>query len=101
MNEENFETFTMLYIIAHQATDEDETDEVLHDVTVLPGALLLMPDELPEHQSDTAEHFIVTISNEENEPPVTAYNANAYLVPDRYYALTTNYIGEGMYWVKN
>ena len=100
VNEENFETFATLYTIAHQAPDEDETDDELPDITVLPGTLLLMPDELPEHQNDTAEHFIVTVPDEENEHPVTAYNADAHLVPYRHYVLATDYVGEGMYWVQ-
>ena len=100
VNEENFETFATLYTIVHQAPDENETDDELPDITVLPSTLLLMPDELPEHQDDTAEHFIVTVPDEENEHPVTAYNADAHLVPYRHYALATDYVGEGMYWVQ-
>ena len=99
VNEENYETFATLYTIAHQAPDEDESDDELPDITVLTSALLLMPDELPEHQNDTAEHFIVTVPDEENEHPVTAYNANAHLAPYRHYALATDYIGEGIYCV--
>ena len=99
VNEENFEAFTTLYTFAHQAPDTDETDDELPEITVLPSTLLLMPDELPEHQNDTAEHFIVTVPDEENEHPVTAYNANAHLVPYRHYALATDYVGEGIYWV--
>jgi len=100
VTEENNETFATLYAIAHQAPDEDETDDELPDITVLPGAFLLMPDELPEHQNDTAEHFIVTVADEEKEHPVTAYNANAHLVPYRHYTLAAAYAGKGVYWVQ-
>lgn len=99
VTDENFETFTTLYTLAHQAVDEDETDDELPDVTVLSSALLLMPDELPEHQDDTAEHFIVTIPDAEDEHPVTAYDANAHLLPYRHYALAADYAGAGIYFV--
>lgn len=99
VTEENFETFTTLYTLAHQAPDEDETDDEQPDVTVLPSTLLMMPDELPEYQDDTAEHFIVTIPDEEDEHPVTAYDANAHLVPYRHYALAADYAGAGIYFV--
>jgi len=99
VTEENFETFTTQYALAYQAYDADESDDELPDIAVLPSSLLLMPDELPEHQDDTAEHFIVTIPDGENEHPVTAYNANAHLVSYRHYTLAADYAGGGTYWV--
>ena len=42
----------------------------------------------------------VTIPDEEDEHPVTAYDANAHLLPYRHYALATDYAGEGIYWVQ-
>ena len=101
VTEENFETFTTLCTIAYQAHDKDETDDEIPDVTLLPSVLLLMPDELPEHQDDTAKHFIVTVPDEEGEHPVTAYDANAHLVPYRHYVLAADYAGKGVYWVQD
>lgn len=101
VTEENFETFTTLCTIAYQAHDKDETDDEIPDVTLLPSVLLLMPDELPEHQDDTAKHFIVTVPDEEGEHPVTAYDANAHLVPYRHYVLAADYAGEGVYWIQD
>lgn len=101
VTEENFETFTTLCTIAYQAHDKDETDDEIPDITLLPSVLLLMPDELPEHQDDTAKHFIVTVPDEEGEHPVTAYDANAHLVPYRHYVLAADYAGEGVYWVQD
>ena len=93
VNEENFETFTLHYGVAYLNPETGESE-------YLPGTLLLMPNELPEQQNDTAERFIVTVSCEENAHPVTAYNANALLVPYRHYALAADYVGQGMYRVQ-
>ncbi len=101
VTEENFDIFTTLYTIAYQAPGAEEHPEVVPEIVQLPSTLLLMPDELPEHQDDTAEHFLVTIPDEEGELPVTAYDANAHLVPYRHYVLAVDYAGEGIYWVQD
>jgi len=91
VNEENFDTFTTLYALAYQVPEAA-------DAMLLPGTLLLMPDELPEHQDDVAHHFIVTILEETDEQHVTTYNPKAQLVPYRHYVLAADYAGDGIYW---
>lgn len=97
MTEKNFDTFAELYTIAYQAPADGAHSEIVQ----LPSTLLLMPDELPDHQDDTAEHFLVTISDEEDVYPVTTYNANTHLVPYRHYALASEYAGNGIYLVQD
>ncbi len=99
VTQENFETFAALYTLAHRAPDEDADDGILPEIALLPSTLLLMPDELPEHQDDTAEHFSITIPDTPGELPVTAYDADAQLVPYRHYVLAADYAGEGIYLV--
>ena len=92
VNEENFDTFTTLYTMMHQAPEAAEA-------MLLPSTLLLMPDELPEHQDDVAHHFIVTIPEQADEQHDAAYNPKAQLVPYRHYVLAAGYAGEGIYQV--
>jgi len=60
---------------------------------------VLIPDELPEHQEDEAERFMVTIADAAE--PVAVYEAVALLEPYRHYALAAEYAGEGVYFVKS
>lgn len=62
----------------------------------LESALALIPEELPEHQPDEAERFVVTLP-EDGGAPVTAYDADARLAPYRRYVLTVDYVGKGCY----
>lgn len=96
VNEENFAKFTQLYTIAYQAPTDESTPDVLPGIVQLPSTLLLILDELPEHQADEAAQFKVTIDHEENETTVT-YDADAHLVPYRHYALVADYAGSGYY----
>ena len=98
VNEENFDTFTTLYTMAHQAPADEANPDAASEITALESALLLVPDELPEHQADEAERFIVTIP-EDGSQPVSAYDANAHLVPYRHYVLAASYAGDGHYMV--
>ena len=98
VTEENFDTFTTMYTIAYRASATEEMPEP--EVIILPSTLLLMPDELPEHQDDTAERFVVDVRVDADEHLVTTYDANAHLVPYRHYTLAADYAGEGIYWVK-
>lgn len=93
VNEDNFDTFTDMYTIVYRAPGAQEA-------LPLTSTLLLMPDELPEHQEDVAQRFVVNVSDEEDEHPVTAYEANAHLVPYRHYVLAADYAGDGIYWVQ-
>ena len=90
VNEENFDTFTMLYTMMYQAPEAEEA-------MLLPSTLLLMPDELPEHQDNVAHHFIVTIPEKADEQHIITYNPKAQLVPYRHYVLAADYEGEGIY----
>lgn len=96
ISEENFEAFTDLYAISYQAPADEATPDVLPEAVQLPSTLLLILDELPEHQADQAAQFKVTISHEENEI-VVAYDAAADLTPYRHYALVADYAGSGRY----
>ena len=90
VNEENFDTFTTLCTMMYQAPEAEEA-------MLLPSVLLLMPDELPEHQDDVAHHFIVTIPEKADEQHIITYNPKAQLVPYRHYVLAADYEGEGIY----
>lgn len=45
----------------------------------LNSTLVLIPEEMPENQPDVAEKFIVTMPEEDDESPVTVYDADALL----------------------
>ncbi|MBR3929698.1 MAG: hypothetical protein IKJ65_11935, partial [Clostridia bacterium] len=90
VNEENFDIFTTLYTMMYQAPEAAEA-------MLLPSVLLLMPDELPEHQDDVAHHFIVTILEKADEQHIITYNPKAHLVQYRHYVLAADYEGEGIY----
>lgn len=99
VNTENIDTFTTLYAVAHQSSDEDETDDEQADVNLLNSTLLLIPDALPENQDDTAHRLIVTIPEEADEKYVATYKPNTSLCFYRRYALAADYMGEGIYTV--
>lgn len=90
LNHSECNTFTTLYTMMYQ---DPEAEEAM----LLPSTLLLMPDELPEHQDDVAHHFIVTIPEEADEQHIITYNPKARLIPYRHYALAADYAGEGIY----
>ncbi len=48
----------------------------------LDSMFVLIPEEMPEHQTDEAEKFIVTISEDDSAIPVTVYDADASLAQD-------------------
>lgn len=98
VTEENFDAFITLYTLAYQAPVDEEHPVIMPESVQLPSTLLLIPDELPEHQDDTAEHFLVTIP-EDGSHPVTAYAANTHLVPYRHYVLAADYAGKGHYMI--
>ena len=92
VTEENRKSFTALYTLAHQAQDAAAA-------TALPSKLLKLPGDLPMFQEDTAEHFLVTVSGEEELETVTACSAGAPLTPYRHDVLAAKYAGEGWYFV--
>lgn len=92
VNAENSDSFTALYAMAHQAPRAKEA-------TRLPGALLMMPEELPGRHDDAAHHFIVTVSDKADERRVAAYNPKARLASYRHCVLAADWAGEGVYWI--
>lgn len=78
------------YAVGCQAEKEE-------DFQLLKSTLTQIPEELPENQPDEAEKFIVTMPEEEDDSPVTVYDADAPLSKERYSAMTAGYAKKGCY----
>jgi len=87
VTEESFEAFTTLYTIVYQAAEAEAVN--------LESTLALIPDELPGHQKDEAERFMVTVAGDTE--PAAVYEAVAQLAPYHHYALAAAYAGEDVY----
>lgn len=85
--------------------DSNETGMVLRDEDgnemLLGTEELLMPNELPATQSDTAEYFLVYMPVEEGEEVWTDYSPDMNLSSYRNSVLATPYAGPGMYMLKD
>lgn len=92
VNEENFETFAQHYGLVYVDAETGESVQ-------LESELLLIPDELPDHQDDTAQCFTVKMGEDEGAPEV-GYHPVINLYPYRHYVLAANYAGPGRYFVQ-
>lgn len=63
----------------------------------LDSMFVLIPEEMPEYQTDEAEKFIVTISKDDGATPVTVYDADASLAQERHGVVKASYAGKGCY----
>lgn len=99
VTEENRESFIEDYALVRLAPTSGGTVNAQTETVQIPCALEALPEELPKQQKDTAERYIVIVSDKANGAPDVIYTANAPLPRYRHEVLSGKYAGEGAYWI--